>query len=269
MSTPTFVRATDMHPISANTLRNRDPLAGLNPVQPSPREGSPEFEPLAAGVASLQSMFAKSLTDEEKAWASGEIPSTVDRPEPAPPPAPLKFKNAYHVIIDAMLIDPTVTITRLATLTGYSRTWLHKVMSSDSFQAQLASRQKNCIDDHIRVQVADRLAGLGSRALEILETALDSDKTPAQFALDVLNMTNKAQGIGQQKVSNVQNFIVQVPVPMTSATDWAAQHAPTPAGTVGSAQTSSVIAQSVVEPLDMGAADVVDAEETGKGATDA
>lgn len=276
MTTPTFVRPDSMHPISANTLRTRDPLAGLTPVHPSPREGSPEYEPLAAGVADLQSMFAKSLTDEEKAWANGEIPSTVDRPEPAPAPAPLKFKNAYHVIIDAMLIDPTVTITRLATLTGYSRTWLHKVMGSDSFQAQLASRQKNCVDDHIRATVTDRLAGLGSRALEILETALDSDKTPAQFALDVLNMTNKAQGIGQQKIQNTQNFIVQVPVPMTSATDWAKQHAPITQATVGSTLSDSdrstihtIMAPTVAEPLDMGAADVVSVdEETGKGATD-
>ena len=143
-------------------------------------------------------------------------------------------------------------------------------MSSDSFQSQLASRQKNCIDDHIRSTVADRLAGLGSRALEILETALDSDKTPAQFALDVLNMTNKAQGIGQAKTQNTQNFIVQVPVPMTSATDWAAQHSPTQAGTVGSAPTSSIITHTVTEPLDMGAAEVVEnVESSGKGATDA
>lgn len=282
MSSPTFVKLESAHPLSQSLLtKPRDPQAGLNPIKPAIRPGDPQYADIAGGVADLEAAFASSITPTEIAWAQGKVPPSIDRPEPPPqlPSGPQKFKNAYHAIIDQLLIDPTISVTRLATVTGYSRTWLHKVMSSDSFQSQLATRQKNLVDDHIRNTVMDRLSGLGSRAIEILETALDSEKVPAEFALEVLNMANKAQGIGQQKVQNTQNFIVQVPVPMTNAADWAAQHNPsTPQATVGSALNDQdraaihqIMTPGVVEPMDMGPAEVVQddaVEGGGLGATE-
>lgn len=267
MSTePTFVKPASLHPVSADLLsKPRDQYSGLNPIEPAARPGATAYDTVAGGVADLEAAFAHAITPTEVAWAQGKTPTSDLNAEPRPV-APPKFKNAYHSIIDALLIDPSVTVTRLSTLTGYSRTWLHKVMSTDSFQAQLATRQKNCVDDHIRVAVMDRLSGLGSRALEILEERLDGDKVDAAFALEVAQFTTKAQGIGQQKVQNTQNFIVQVPVPMTNAQEWATMHAPAPVqGANGDTPHSSLT--TLVQPLDMGQAEVVDAA-SGEGATD-
>lgn len=249
---PTFVQASTAHPISAHLLaqpKDTNGYGNLTPIKPAVRPDDPSYSKVAGGVADLTAMFAQSLTKEEADWASGKTATSPTQAEPAQVRKAPEFRNAYHAIIDALLLDPTVSVTRLSTITGYSRNWLHKVMSSDSFQAQLAKRRENVVDDHIRTSVQDRLAGLGSRALEILEEALDSDKTPATFALEVLQMTNKAQGLGQPKQQNVANFIVQVPTQAASAADWMAQHNPN--GTAPAAVVISTVEAATATPIDI------------------
>lgn len=218
---PTFVQASSLHPLSVRlvqeaTVRNPGQLIDKNaPLAPA--------EQTAAGVSDLTALFADSLTDTEAAFALAKHKATLVQPTGA---APKNFLQAHMIIIDQLLMDPSISTTRLASVTGYSRNWLHKVMSSDAFQAKLAERQKNLCDPIVMDAIKDRLNGITSRALEILEERLDNDKVSLDHALSVLGMSTKALGLGQQKqaAGPTANFIIHVPAQMPSASDWAAQH---------------------------------------------
>jgi hypothetical protein len=231
---PAFVQSSSLHPLSARlvqdaTVRNPGQLIDHSrPLAPA--------EETAAGVADLTALFAASLTDTEAAFAMEKHKATLVQPTGA---APKNFLQAHMIIIDQLLMDPSITTTRLSTVTGYSRNWLHKVMSSDAFQAKLAERQKTLCDPIILDAITDRLKGLTSRALEILDERLDNDKVSLDHALAVLGMSTKALGMGQQKApaGPTANFIVHVPAQMPSASQWAAQHGGTGA--------------TVAEPIDI------------------
>lgn len=200
--------------LSAENNFNKGKFAIKKPLPPDHPE-------VAAGVLDLESLMAPSLTPEEVAFQEEQ------NRKPAKPhfSAPKTFLNAHMVIIEQLLIDPGVTQTRLATLTGYSLNWLHKVMSSDAFQAKLAEEQKRYLDPIILTAVKDRLGGLISRSLEVMETKMDSPNITLDQAMGVFEMAAKATGMGAQKaVAPTQQFIVHMPQPQQNADSWAAQY---------------------------------------------
>lgn len=181
------------------------------------------------GIADLDAMFAPSLTTTEVEFAKAQMAERA-RAGYKEHTAPRSFLNAHLIIIDTLLMQPDISITRLSTETGYSRSWLHKVMSSDAFQAKLAERQKAIIDPIIANSIKDRIQGLASRSLEIIEERMEADDVSIMTAMEVFGMSAKAMGLGQQKNAPViaQQFVVHVPPRMASATDWAAQHSGRP-----------------------------------------
>ena len=234
---PTFASTSSRHPLAAQLVREATLPSPDHTFKPMPL---PPPEVTAAGVADLTALFAASLTDTEVEYA-------VAKHEASKPPVhtgpPKNFLQAHMTIIDQLLMDPSITTTRLASLTGYSRNWLHKVMSSDAFQAKLAERQKTLCDPIIMDAIKDRLNGITSRALEIVEERLDKDKVSLDHALSVLGMSTKALGLGQAKptAGPTANFIVHVPAQMPSSVDWAKQHGGGGPGAVA----------TVAEPIDI------------------
>lgn len=218
-SLPTFLKPDSLHPLSAALVRE----ATLPGPDTKFKASTVPAEETAAGVADLTALFAASLTETEANFALEKHKATLVQPTGA---APKNFLQAHMIIIDQLLMDPSISTTKLSSVTGYSRNWLHKVMSSDAFQAKLAERQKTLCDPIVLDAITDRLKGLTSRALEILDERLDNDKVSLDHALAVLGMSTKALGMGQQKAATgpTANFIVHVPAQMPSASQWAQQH---------------------------------------------
>lgn len=200
-------------------LHKSSPADNLVPYKAIPK--TPE---VAAGAADLAAMFASSLTPEEVAFHTPVKPVQQDKPE-----APKSFLQAHMIIIDTLLMDPAITTTKLAAKTGYSRQWLHKVMSSDAFQAKLAERQAAIIDPIVHSTIKERVSGLVSRSLEVLEERMESDKIDLNTALTVFEALGKSPALGllqKQQNANINNFVVHVPAQMVDVKDWAKTHGP-------------------------------------------
>lgn len=221
-----------VHPVSAHLINNKDQHCGLVPIYAAKPADHPEVQ---EGVLELEALFAESLTPQEVAFHN---PPKV--PKPRISDIPRNFLQVHMVIIDALLMNPGIRIAQLSKDTGYSQSWLHKVMSSDAFQAKLFERQKALVDPIIMASITDRLRGLASRTLEIVEERMDGDEVPLAAALEVFSVAAKALGLGQQKNAPVvaQQFIVHVPPRIQSAVSWAEQHSGRPA-------------ETVVDPLDL------------------
>ena len=188
---------------------------------------APDDPLVAKGVAELQELFpvtdAEVKYQEERKMAEFAARMAASRDENG---APRNFLQAHMTIIDQLLMNPGITTTALAHATGYSRSWLHKVMSADAFQAKLAERQKALCDPIILNAIKDRLNGVVSRSLEVLEERMDGDKVSLEAALAVFAAGSKAMGLGVAKVAPVvaQQFVVHVPPVVQKAADWAAQY---------------------------------------------
>lgn len=224
--------ARTVHPISAVLINKpKNQLESLHPIQPALKPDDPL---VAADVDELTAMFESSLTPEEIAFALAQKAANAPPKPPRLHYAPKNFLQAHMIIIDALLMDPAITTTKLSDDTGYSRSWLHKLMSSDAFAAKLAERQKSIIDPIIANTIKDRIQGLASRSLEIIEERMESDEVSLDKAMEVFSMTSKAMGLGVQKAPppQINQFIVRMPVQQPSATAWAEQHSGRPAETL-------------------------------------
>lgn len=232
-TTPAPVKLADpstVHPLSAHLLNL--------PKDTGPRwrteAALPKDDPtVASGVQELEALFAPSLTPTEVAFHAQQMTAAATAASAARVSrAPTNFLQAHMIIIEQLLMNPSISQTELSGATGYSRNWLHKVMSSDAFQAKLAERQKALIDPIIFNTIQQRLQGLTSRSLEVMEQRMESDEVSLDTALTVFGATSKAMGLGANKTPVVaQQFIVHVPPRMSSATEWAALHSGRPAET--------------------------------------
>lgn len=246
-----------IHPLALAALRApKDQQSGLLPALKRPLP--PDHPEVAAGVQDLESLFAASLTPSEVAFHTKAMVAPMQAARQSSPPQ--NFLQAHMIIIDQLLMDPAITTTHLATRTGYSRNWLHKVMSSDAFQAKLAERQKAIIDPIIANSIKDRIQGLASRSLEIIEERMESDDISLDNALLVFGVAGKALGLGQQKaVAPVtQQFVVHVPPRMESASAWASMHSGRPPATLAEPLT--------IDPASL--AEQVSPSTTTEGASD-
>lgn len=217
---PTSVPASRINPVAAALILAERPKLPIHPGKTPAKD--PSDPSVTAGVQSLQDEFAATLAPTEVAFYAEQIKP----PKRGDSVAPKNFLQAHMTIIDQLLMDPSITTTKLAHVTGYSMNWLHKVMNSDAFQAKLAERQKALVDPLVLNAIKDRISGLASRALEIIEERMDSDKVSLDHALNVFGITSKAMGMGVQKAPppNTNNFIVQMPAQMPDAQDWATLH---------------------------------------------
>jgi hypothetical protein len=124
--------------------------------------------------------------------ASGE--TTADAPRP-----PIKKLNYSHqAMADLIIADPGISQNRLAAHFGYSASWVSTVMSSDAFQAYLATRSEELVDPTVRASVQERFEGMVQRSLEILNEKLSKPTSMIsdQFALKSFELASRAAGYG-------------------------------------------------------------------------
>ena len=92
-------------------------------------------------------------------------------------------------------------------------------------QARLAQRKADIVDPSLALSIEERLKGLASRSLDIVQEKLD--QIPSfDNAFKVLELSTKALGYGarQQNVAVQQNFVVAMPTKVPDAQAWASQH---------------------------------------------
>lgn len=137
----------------------------------------------------------------------------------------VKLSFSHKAMADLMIANPQITGDELAVRFGYTRGWVSQVMSTDAFQAYLATRKSELVDPILIRTVEERLRGVAAQALDIL-----NDKLPvATFdqALEAAKFAAGNLGGGKNQGGGVNvAVVVQVPQKSPSAEAWAEKHSP-------------------------------------------
>jgi hypothetical protein len=136
----------------------------------------------------------------------------------------------YHeMVIDRLLVDPTLEIKALAKEFGTSYQWMLILVNSDGFQKRFEDRRKEMVDPLVRATLADKMSAVASQSLDVLISKLEAT-SDAKLAAQVLDITSKALGYGAKSAappsSPVVNFVVQVPPKSRDASEWVTQYQP-------------------------------------------
>lgn len=102
-----------------------------------------------------------------------------------------KVSAGHEAIIQQILLEPRTTHEELAEMFGYSRTWLTRVIGSDSFQARLAQRRLEMVDPDLRARLNDRVKGAVLQSVDTIQRRLDSTDN-AKLALESLGVLSNA-----------------------------------------------------------------------------
>lgn len=99
-----------------------------------------------------------------------------------------KLTYTHEAMIDLILQEPTVTHKELAELFGFSEGWIGRVVVSDSFQSRLAERKAALTDPVITRSINERLRGVTTRAIDVIQDKLSSEEVSASYALEALGV---------------------------------------------------------------------------------
>jgi len=121
----------------------------------------------------------------------------------------LKPSYEHQGLLDNVLKDSTATQDQLAEATGYSRTKVAKILSTDEFTQRLATALEGRINDGTLPETLNgKLEALMARALDVLFKKFDRepDYIGEQFALKTLQACVGALGIGSQNAPSGVNI---------------------------------------------------------------
>jgi hypothetical protein len=204
-----------------------------------------------AAVSDPDSEFAATLDPAAVKFTMAVTqPQAMERQAP-----PANFLDAHKVIIDQLLLNPSITNKALGAATGYSPGWVSRILQSDAFQAKLAE-QKNQVSHLVLHTLEARMKGMAAMAMEVLERKLETTES-TDLALEVLASTTKALGMGAKAnvAPVVQNsFIVHMPTKIQSASEWAAQQTGTGLGATKGGGEVLDVEMVIDSPSDAGAA---------------
>lgn len=169
----------------------------------------PSAEPTGHSPASSE---AAALTADEQIF-----PPQVGESTPAKWPSGAargvqEVRYTHDAMINAIIVDPSVSQNALAAAFGYSPAWVSQIIASDAFQARLAERTGELVDPTIRATVENRFKALVLRSMEILQEKLNrpSSQIPDQLALRALEVGARAAGFGaRQSTTQVQVNVSQ------------------------------------------------------------
>lgn len=140
-----------------------------------------------------------------------------------------KVSVTHDAIIDVLIARPDFTQREIAAQFGYTPSGLGIIVRSDSFKARLAQRKAELVDPIITDTLEQRLGTMAHASLDILQRKLESSDDP-KLALATLEAATKARGYGAQgPVLQQTNFIVQLPGPAATSSDWASKFGQPPA----------------------------------------
>lgn len=129
---------------------------------------------------------------------------------PPPPSRPMgdnedriaSIRVSHDAMIDALLVNPTITNTELAAMFNRSPTWTSFVVNSDIFRARLAERKKELVDPVLQMSIQQRMEAVTAVSLDVLMKKLVEKPDPA-LALKTVEVLTKSQGYGARGDVNV------------------------------------------------------------------
>ena len=138
----------------------------------------------------------------------------------------VRVHYSHEAMIDVLLAEPTITQRELAKRFDRSENWISIVIGSDSFQAALAKRRDDLMNPEVIATIEERLTGLAHQSLQVIAENLEKTRN-IDVAFKAIDISTKALGFGARNSGNAaiqNNFVVQLPPKIDSASDWAATH---------------------------------------------
>lgn len=122
----------------------------------------------------------------------------LGRPRPQALPAKPKMRYSHQAMCDLIVENPWISQNEIAAAFGYSVGWISQIITSDAFQALLASRRIELVDPEIRATIEERTKALVIQSQKILMDKLNkpADMVPSNVALRAFELGAKALGIG-------------------------------------------------------------------------
>jgi hypothetical protein len=119
-------------------------------------------------------------------------------PEIAKPITPDLSKVTYthQAMIDLIIVEPDITHIELGKVFGFSAGWVSRVVASDSFKAQLASRKKELVDPDLSAQLNSQLRTIAVQSLDNVSQKLATGDCSADYALSALSLAITGVGFG-------------------------------------------------------------------------
>lgn len=117
---------------------------------------------------------------------------------PAKAQAVKKISYTHDAMIDLIIQEPTVTMTELGELFGYSAGWVARVVASDAFACRLAERKAVLVDPHVAQSLNERLQGVAIHAIDLVGEKLASERS-AGYAMEALGVATKALGLSNRR----------------------------------------------------------------------
>ena len=123
-----------------------------------------------------------------------------------------QLSNTHDDIMNVMVANPMASHRDLSALTGYSETWLSRLVNSDIFRARLAEK-KGEVFVMVAQDVPAKLSALAHQSIDKLAEKLTIVEDP-DFALDTFDKVMKANGFapgGGRQVAPAQqqnNFFI-------------------------------------------------------------
>lgn len=160
-----------------------------------------------------------------------------------------KVSFTHDAIIDLLIAQPHLNQREIAAQFGYTPTGIGIIVRSDSFKARLEARKADLIDPLIKQTIEDRLMNLAHASLDVLERKLSVSDDP-KLALATLEAAQKSSIFGaRQNVTMQTQFVVHVPGPAASSSDWSQKFSPraTPMPRLDDAPSEPVVVDATVK----------------------
>lgn len=111
---------------------------------------------------------------------------------------PPKMRYTHEGMADLILENPWISQNQLAAHFGYSPAWVSTIITSDAFQAILASRRAELVDPELRLTLEERFRALTAQSLRVLQEKLarPADQVSDQLVLRAAELGAKSLGIG-------------------------------------------------------------------------
>lgn len=133
----------------------------------------------------------------------------------------------HDAIIDYMIAKPRARRKDIALEFGFkSEQSISIIMNSDSFQARMARRKTEIIDPVMTACLEDRLRGLAATSAEIVADALEREPQNTKLAMEVLKVTRAGEYGSKAQVAVQTNFVMHLPGPASSSSEWRERFAP-------------------------------------------
>lgn len=108
-----------------------------------------------------------------------------------------KTSYSHEALADFILANPCLNQGDIAAHFGYTQGWLSNVISSDAFQAFIATRKEKIVDPILRGAVEESFRGLVLQSMQRLREKLEANPSD-QLVLQTFQTASRAMGYGSR-----------------------------------------------------------------------